>query len=62
MPKNDPYHDVRPVHMAKMISEHGSVSPACATEYPRALDLKRDKWTTDKAAVTCKACLKLIKP
>ncbi len=53
---DDPYRDNKPYHMAKLISSAGAVSPLCANK-PRALDLKREKWTSDKAAVTCKKCL-----
>ena len=45
------------IHFARFISQHGGVSPWCATK-PRALDLRRSNWTNRREAVTCKACLK----
>lgn len=53
--KNDPYHDRKPVHLAKLIAPNGNVSPACATT-PRMLNLKRETWTIREEAVTCKKC------
>lgn len=56
MTTNDPYHDVKPVHFAHLISPTGSVSPLCAAT-PRRLDLKRATWTNRREAVTCQRCL-----
>jgi hypothetical protein len=53
---HDPYHDRKPYHLAKLISQDGAVSPLCASK-PRALNLKRELWTRDRKAVTCKRCL-----
>jgi len=55
---NDPYHDKRTYHMAKLMDDKGNVSPVCA-DRPKALDLaKHQLWTLDWNAVTCKKCLK----
>jgi hypothetical protein len=47
----------RRVHLAKLISATGAVSPACARE-SRAINMQRDTWSTDPSAVTCQGCLK----
>ena len=59
MVKDDPYHDIKPYHLAKLFSAKGGVSPLCATK-PRAINLIRALWTTDRSAVTCKKCLKAM--
>jgi hypothetical protein len=41
-------------HMAKLISEQG-VSAQCF-EKPRAINMRRENWTTDPDAVTCVKC------
>ncbi len=46
---------VKPIHLIKMVSPEGLVSPVCA-EPPRALNLKRETWTLRLQAVTCEAC------
>lgn len=46
---------ITPVHMAKLVSPNGDVSPLCATE-PRALNLKVETWTNRQQAVTCRRC------
>jgi hypothetical protein len=56
---NDPYHDKKPVHLAKMISNNGDVSPLCAKK-PRKINLKTETWTNRAEAVTCKKCLLLL--
>lgn len=53
---DDPYHDRKPYHMFHLVSSKGDVSPLCA-ERPRKINLKRELWTFDKGAVTCKKCL-----
>jgi hypothetical protein len=53
---NDPYHDHKPIHRAKLISDKGDVSPLCATK-PRKLNLKVETWTNRDEAVTCPKCL-----
>ena len=58
MKTRNPYE--KPVHMAKMISAHGDVSPLCAKR-PKAINLKTDLWTTCKDAVTCPKCLATIR-
>lgn len=42
-------------HLAAMLAEDGSVSPACASE-PRAINLAKETWTLRPEAVTCQAC------
>ena len=53
---DDPYHDIKPVHLAKLVAPDGAVSPWCAVQ-PRRLNLHLSKWTTDQRAVTCRRCL-----
>lgn len=53
---DDPYHDRKIIHWARLISPQGQVSPWCAAS-PRALNLRRAKWTLDRSAVTCRKCL-----
>jgi hypothetical protein len=60
MSKQDPYHDNKPYHKAKLTDGKGNVSPLCAVK-PRALNLKRELWTLEDGAVTCRKCLKLLK-
>jgi hypothetical protein len=50
------------VHMAKMVSSKGEVSPLCAPR-PRALDLKKASavWYQPEA-VTCRKCRALMTP
>lgn len=45
--------------MAKLVSNRGDVSPLCA-DRPRKLNLERELWTFEAAAVTCKKCLAKI--
>lgn len=52
---SDPYHDVKPVHMAHLMSQTGGVSPLCAPT-PRRINLTRATWTIRAEAVTCKRC------
>jgi hypothetical protein len=52
----DPYHDNKPIHRAKLISEQGEVSPLCATR-PRKLNFKVETWTLLDKFVTCPKCL-----
>lgn len=47
----------KPVHMAKLIAEDGSVSPLCAKR-PRKLKLDRETWCLRPQDVTCAACQK----
>ncbi len=47
---------MRIVHKAKLISPEGDVSPVCAGN-PRKVNMKKESWTTDSKAVTCKKCL-----
>ncbi len=56
MASDDPYHDRKKYHMAKLFSDNGDVSPVCA-ERPRKINLKRETWTFRWEAVTCKKCL-----
>lgn len=53
--KNDPYNDNKIIHLAKLISENGDISPHCVSK-PRILNLRKEKWTTDPKAVTCIRC------
>ncbi len=52
----DPYRDRKPYHMFNLVSPNGSVSPLCAAS-PRPLNLRRELWTFEWAAVTCPRCL-----
>lgn len=45
----------RAVHMAGKIAEDGGVSARCFAR-PRKIDMSRETWTTDPAAVTCPGC------
>ena len=45
----------RTVHMAGKIAEDGGVSARCFAK-PRKIDMSRETWTTDPAAVTCPGC------
>lgn len=56
---SDPYHDRKPIHLAKHMAPDGGVSPLCA-KTPRALNLKVATWTLDRNAVTCPRCKKLL--
>jgi hypothetical protein len=58
MKKDDPYNDRKIVHLAKLISNKGDISPACAKK-PRKLNLKLSKWSLRKNAVTCTKCLNI---
>ena len=54
---DDPYHDRRVYHMAKLTDGKGGVSPLCAKK-PRRLNLARHQlWTIRWEAVTCSKCL-----
>ena len=55
--KNDLYNDCKIYHKAHLIAPDGSVSPLCA-EKPRKINLKKELWTLEDSAVTCKKCLK----
>lgn len=57
--KDDPYHDHKPYHKAKMVTANGDVSPLCA-KTPRKLNLSRELWTLRAEAVTCPKCLRLM--
>lgn len=46
----------RRIHKAKIIAENGDVSPVCADVVPKAIDMKKDSWTLQWEAVTCRAC------
>lgn len=43
-------------HRWHLISEHGDVSPLCASK-PRKINLERESWTNRDEAVTCPRCL-----
>jgi len=58
--KADPYHDLRKVHMAKLVSDKGGISPLCVKR-PRKLNLKREGWTLTKRFVTCEKCKAALK-
>jgi hypothetical protein len=60
MSRDDPYHDHKPYHFADKIRSDGAVSPLCAAR-PRALNLRRERWTLLKSAVTCKRCIEALK-
>lgn len=45
----------RTVHMAGKIAEDGGVSARCFAR-PRKIDMSRETWTADPAAVTCPGC------
>lgn len=47
------------IHMAKLISANGNVSPLCAKR-PRAINLKVASWTNRPEAVTCPKCIALL--
>jgi hypothetical protein len=51
---------VKPVHMAKLVSPEGDISPLCA-KAPRAIDLRKATWTNRPEAVTCRRCKSLLK-
>lgn len=57
---NDPYNDRKKYHMAALMSNKGDVSPLCGKK-PRKLNLKKELWTLEEGAVTCKKCLELLK-
>lgn len=44
-------------HLARMVNANGDVVPWCAA-LPRKVNMRRDTWTTDAAAVTCRRCIK----
>jgi len=46
---------VKIVHLAKLVSPEGDVSPLCA-KTPRKLNLKKETWTNRPEAVTCLKC------
>lgn len=46
-------------HRAKLVTKDGNVSPLCA-ETPKALDLRKEKWTIRDDAVTCVKCLQKL--
>ena len=50
----------KPVHMAKLVSRTGAVSPWCAAT-PKRINLTIATWTNRWEAVTCAKCLK-VKP
>jgi hypothetical protein len=50
----------KPYHRAKLISDRGDVSPLCA-KTPRVLNLQWETWTLQDEAVTCSACLAILK-
>ncbi len=56
----DPYKDKKVYHKAKLINAKGRVSPLCAKN-PRPLNLRKELWTNQPEAVTCKKCLALLK-
>ncbi len=45
----------RTVHLARLINRQGEISPLCAVS-PRALNLKKESWTTQVRYVTCLRC------
>lgn len=47
-------------HLAKSIRNDGAVSAMCFAR-PRAIDMKRATWTTDRKAVTCSKCAEIVK-
>jgi hypothetical protein len=46
-------------HRAKLVDPDGRVSPLCAGDKPRAIDLRRASWTLRPEAVTCPRCRRL---
>ena len=50
---------VKTVHMAKLLSQDGGVSPLCARR-PKVIDLKTATWTNRPEAVTCPRCKRLL--
>ena len=50
---------VRPIHMGKLVSPEGHVSPLCA-KVPRPIDLEKATWTNRPEAVTCPRCKRLL--
>jgi len=47
-------------HLAKKVRGDGAVMAMCFKS-PRAIDMKRATWTTDRNAVTCQNCLALMR-
>lgn len=45
------------VHMAKLVSDKGDVSPLCA-KTPRRINLAKESWTLRTNEVTCNKCWK----
>lgn len=43
--------------MAKMISSRGDVSPVCAGDKPKKINLANALWTNRADAVTCQRCI-----
>jgi hypothetical protein len=60
MKKDDPYNDIKVIHLATLINDNGDVSPACAKK-PRKLNLKVSTWTLRKSEVTCNKCKNISK-
>lgn len=52
--------DTRICHLARSIRADGAVSAMCFTQ-PRAIDMSRATWTTNRKAVTCHKCSEIIK-
>ncbi len=44
-------------HLAKLINNNGDVSPLCATEKPRSLNMQYETWTNREEAVDCPYCI-----
>jgi hypothetical protein len=49
----------KPIHMLKLVSHDGDVSPLCA-KTPRKIDLRLATWTIRKEAVTCAKCRRAL--
>ncbi len=58
MPRSVP--NVRIYHLANKMRADGAVSAICF-KTPRAIDLTRATWTTDRKAVTCPKCMGIVR-
>lgn len=57
MPRTSPH--VRIYHLASKMRADGAVSAMCF-KTPRAIDMSRATWTTDRKAVTCPKCIAIV--
>lgn len=52
-------HDRKPYHFAALFNNRGGVSALCFKR-PRSINLKVALWTTQKSAVTCRKCRRIL--